>query len=113
MSNYLPGAVNTAINATETTDTWGDSYDGWTALYSRSLGFSQDVEFDEGPVLVTVAAKHEENENSGYGEAIWIVVKVGDQFFEKEGYTSSYDLDTFDGQCTEVFPHQKTVTYYK
>ena len=113
MSNYTTLAVNQAINATEGEDKWGDPYGGWELLYNSNLEFAKEVDFDEGPVLVTVVAKHEESGNSGYGEAVWVVVKVGDQFFKKEGYTSSYDSDTFDGRCTEVFPHQKTVTVYK
>ena len=113
MSNYTTRAVDRAIEATEIEDKWGDPEGGWRALYSRNLEFAKEFDIDGEPVLVTVADKAEESDNSGYGEAVWVVVKVGDQFFKKEGYTSSYDSDTFDGQCTEVFPHQKTVTCYK
>jgi hypothetical protein len=105
--------VNAAISATEIEDKWGDPYGGWEALYNNNVGFSRDIDFDGEPVTVTVVAKAEESENAGYGEAVWVVVQVGDQFFKKAGYTSSYDSDQFDGACVEVSPREKTVIVYE
>ena len=113
MSNYTAREVNQAVAATSSEESWGDYIDGWDSFYQHNVGFSKELQFDEGPVIAEVAAKCTESDNSGYGEKIWIVLKVGDQYFRKSGYTSSYDSESWDGDCREVEPKQKTITVFE
>lgn len=114
MSSYTAREVDRGISATEREDEWGDPEYGWDSFYRGNLGFSAEVEIAVPDELVPVetVAQSEEGENSGYGESIWVVVKVGDQFFKKAGYTSSYDGNNFDGSCQEVRPVVREVTFY-
>lgn len=48
-----------------------------------------------------------------YGDTAFIVVKVGAQFFKKEGYYSSHSGDRWDGKVTEVIATEKTVYVYE
>lgn len=43
----------------------------------------------------------------------YIVVKVGEQYFRKNGYYASHDGSYWDGSFTEVHPREKTVTVWE
>lgn len=64
-----------------------------------------------------VEAKHREKDHYGdyiqdEGE-IHVIFKVGDRYFKKTGYQSSYGDDRdWDGYVTEVFPQTKTFTVF-
>lgn len=113
MTYYTTTAVDTALAGAEIEDEWGDLYSGWRTMYEANRGTTREVSFDGEQVTVTLADKYEEGENDGYGADVWLVVRVGDQFFRKGGYTSSYDGETFDGACTEVHAVTKIVTVYE
>lgn len=49
----------------------------------------------------------------GHGEYVFIVVKVGDQLFRKEGYYASHYGTDWDGRFEEVEAYEKTVTDYR
>ena len=49
----------------------------------------------------------------GGGEDVWMVFKVGDQYFRTTGYYLSYDGTTWDGATEEVEPFEKTVIDYR
>jgi hypothetical protein len=49
----------------------------------------------------------------GHGEEVWIVVKVGDQLFKKDGYYASHYGTDWDGSFREVKAQQKYVTVYQ
>lgn len=49
----------------------------------------------------------------GHGEYVYVIIKVGEQLFKKEGaYFSHYGTD-WDGPFVEVEPVEKTVTVYE
>lgn len=48
----------------------------------------------------------------GMGDERWIVFKVGDRMFRKNGYYSSWDGSSWDGELEEVEPREVTVTQY-
>lgn len=58
-------------------------------------------------------------ETDSYGEyyqgddEIYVIFKVGDRYFKKFGYQSSYGGRTWDGGVIEVFPETKTVTVFR
>jgi hypothetical protein len=50
----------------------------------------------------------------GGGDKIWVVFRIGDQLFRKEGYYSSYNGDEWEeGDITEVKQIPKTVFVYE
>lgn len=49
----------------------------------------------------------------GQGDSMWVVVKVGSQFFRKNGYYASHYGTDWDGDFSEVTPQQKTITVWE
>jgi hypothetical protein len=49
----------------------------------------------------------------GGGEEIWVVVKIGNQYFRKDGYYMSHDSAYWDGDLHEVAPEVRSVTFYE
>lgn len=49
----------------------------------------------------------------GQGDDLWIVFKVGDQLFRKDGYYASYGESDYDGDLREVRAVVKAVTVYE
>jgi hypothetical protein len=49
----------------------------------------------------------------GGGEDVSVVIKIGDQYFEKLGYYASHYGCEWDGSLTEVKPVEKTITVYE
>jgi hypothetical protein len=54
-----------------------------------------------------------ETGGEGSAEDIWLVIKVGDQYFRKEGWYYSHDASHWDGDLREVHPEEKTITVYE
>lgn len=50
----------------------------------------------------------------GQGDDLWLVIKVGDQLFRKEGYyASDYGSNWGDGDFSEVHAVVREVTFYE
>lgn len=49
----------------------------------------------------------------GGGERVYAVIKVGDQFFQKNGYYARHYGTDWDGSLDEVHPVEKVVTIYE
>jgi hypothetical protein len=49
----------------------------------------------------------------GKGDDAWVVIKIGDQLFRKEGYYASHYGYEWDGDVEEVRPVEKTITVYE
>lgn len=49
----------------------------------------------------------------GDGAEIWVVIKIGNRYFRKTGYYSSWGSDEMDGDLEEVKPKQVEVTQYE
>lgn len=83
----------------------GGYYDGpWQDLYPNS-----SVEVG----LYTLEYVEKEGGYEGGGEELWVVFKVGDQYFRKSGYYASYDGSTWDGALEEVEPYVEPKTLYR
>lgn len=48
----------------------------------------------------------------GHGESVYVIVKVGDQTFKKEGYYASHYGTDWDGDFFEVESREITVTKF-
>ena len=93
--------------------------DNWNQMFEEGAGSKHEV------VPVTTGNEAEVLEVSGrprdkYGEAYqdddecYIIFRVGDRFFKKTGYESSYGDEerSWNGPVTEVFGETKTVTVF-
>jgi hypothetical protein len=54
-----------------------------------------------------------ESGGEGSGESIWVVFRVGSQYFRKSGYYASYDGSNWDGDVQEVTRRQLTVSTWE
>ena len=75
------------------------------------------------PLNETVQAEYvsfKDRDKDSYGDyyqgddTVYVIFKVGDRFFKKIGYKSSYSEQmTWDGECIEVFPKTKTIQVFE
>lgn len=86
----------------------------WYHLEDLQVG--QKSRADDFDAQVEMVRPPEPAEYDSYGETtserIYMIVKVGDRFFKKEGWRSSYGGTDWDGECREVQPEPKTVVVY-
>ncbi len=67
----------------------------------------------ELPSLGVVATGVDNYGGEGQGDELWVVFKVGDQLFEKDGYWQSWEGGTWDGDLFEVEPYEVTITKFR
>src|SRR5579863_9474310 len=90
----------------------------WSTLLAAGVDTSFPVLVDGEPVTATVVDTRD-NEDYDNDRKIHVVVKIGDQFFKKEGWgdSSSYCYgegeDQWESGVTEVRPVEKRVVYYE
>jgi hypothetical protein len=85
--------------------------EGWDNLVYKTDGYLTAVLLQNEPVVLTkVASKNSDEETDS---AVWVVVRVGGQYFRKEGYYQSHYGTEWDGSVHEVWPKEKTVTVYE
>lgn len=101
MSDYTIAEVRKAFRGLELTEL-GNSADG-----------TEDVILLRGEVVKVAKAGAVMGDNDSDGEEIWIVIKVGDQFFKKTGWYYSHSGAKWNDGVTEVKPVQKFVTVYE
>lgn len=85
----------------------------WETLSNRTWqGIDKPVNLPGvGDVFLVEAGNNSNVDSYGYdqgGEA-WIIFKVGDQTFRKNGYTSSYGGAEYDGALFPVKRHEETI----
>lgn len=96
--NYTPAEIDTAVD-----ENWEALSDGYGPSSLTIRGESVPVKRLEGTPG-----------REGGGEDIYVVIQVGDQVFQKEGYYGSgYGEDWDGGEPTEVRAVEKTVTVYE
>jgi hypothetical protein len=101
---YTATQIESAIEGSIDFDGWGE------VKYNGNGDKVLDITLDGETVPVT---KVDSFGGEGMGEEIWVVVQVGDQYFEKDGYYASHYGTDWDGSFTEVSPSQKTITVYE
>lgn len=91
-----------------TSSKWDSLFEG-SSVQVQPLANGTDAEY--------VDSKGRETDSYGdYIEGdteIWVIFKVGERYFKKFGYQSSYGGREWDGGCVEVFPETKTITVFK
>lgn len=104
MSKYTTEEIENAVAEREEGDGW----------------FDLDWAENGHKVKVTLQGEETEVEKvdgkpsaEGGGEHVYIILKAGDQFFEKTGYYASHYGTDWDGDVTEVRPVEKTMTVYE
>lgn len=84
---------------------------GWAGLkYEDYSDDELNLELRGETVPFTV---HETYGGSDLGTEAWMIFKVGDQLFRKDGYYSSYGGYDWDGTFQEVIATPKTITVYE
>ncbi len=93
-----------------------DAISEWEEENDRA-DFYDEVEYGDIELTIdgqTVTAKNEEQYGGeGQGDEYWIVFRVADQLFEKDGYWQSWEGGEYDGDLYEVEPYEVTVTKYR
>lgn len=89
----------------------------WSDLLTVDDGSVFSVLVDGKPALATKVYS-EDREDADYDRALKVVVKIGDQFFLKTGWSpvGSHcygDYGPSWGELSEVFPQEKTLTFYE
>jgi hypothetical protein len=79
------------------------------ALWSYREGQEKSFEIPSG----TVTLVENFGGGSGDGEERYIVIKVGDQLFQWNGYYSSWDGSEWADELREVEPYSVQVTKYR
>jgi hypothetical protein len=93
-----------------------DLEEGWDSWWSRkeSITFPVTLRGSEGDeseeVTMTLVSQFG---GEGKGDDIWRVFQIGDQFFKKSGYYSSWNGTDWSYDFVEVTPVSVTVTEYK
>jgi hypothetical protein len=85
--------------------------DGWMSIDWMSEGRTFSLDINGETVEATYVGGKQSEE--GGGEHVYLVVKVGSQFFRKNGYYASHYGVEWDGSIEEVHPVEKTVTVYE
>lgn len=91
----------------------------WDRLDYRPAGTKFKVN-ELGPVVEAELVEFSHREKDRWNEPIQgedechIIFKVGDRYFKKTGYESSYDeVISWNGEVIEVFPETKTVYEFR
>lgn len=84
---------------------------GWHELGWSSPGTTTKILLRG--VSVPVIYIDGEGGGEGSGESVWMVLKIGSQYFKKDGYYASYDGTHWDGDVTEVRRRQVTVNIWE
>lgn len=82
-----------------------DSYAKETPDWGAGVNF---IEVD-GHTVESV----EEFGGEGQGDELWVVYRIDDQLFKKDGYWVSHDGSYWDGDFYEVEPYEITITKYR
>jgi hypothetical protein len=83
----------------------------------EGVQFWNEIRYGDNVELTGIGpAEHVDSHGGeGEGDSAWVVFKVGDQLFRKDGYYASYDgfdWSVYSG-LTEVEAYEKTVIAYK
>lgn len=109
MSDFKPWEVDVTVSEyRQPDDEWSN---GWWLMWN------QEIDKIEDPVLGTIERvankKFPFDQYETDGAPIFVVVKVGDQYFQKEGVYASWDGTNMDGECVEVEPVEVPLTFYR
>ena len=104
MSNYLLEDINDAISH--------KSY-WWSELSDQPDGYVTALLVCGEPVVITKVAGKEGDYEGGDNQDVFVVIKVGTQYFKKTGYFTSHSGSTWNSTLREVHPVTKTVTVFE
>lgn len=91
---------------------WDELFDGGVGSTHKVTPLSTTVDCE---VLEIHARPRDRWGEAEQGEdECYIIFRVGDRFFKKTGFESSYDEDrSWNGDVTEVFGSTKTITIFE
>lgn len=90
-----------------------EEYDlDWGSLEYMGRSYAP-FQADEFPQFGTLEFVEGYTGGEGGGSDAYVVFKLGDRYFKKEGYYASHYGTDWDGRLYEVEPYEKTVTFYR
>lgn len=101
MTNYTASEVETAVS----------QYGYWGDLNYAADGKMYAVLLRDEPVLMEKAAGKSSDDETN--SAVYVVVRIGTQYFRKDGWYQSHYGTQWDGTCREVKPTEKTVLVWE
>ena len=111
-TNALEKALSEKFGADYSSDGWWDELE-WLLDPNRTYGdeLTPDVEVDG--VTYDVEVVESDTGGEGHGEYVYVVIKVGDELFRKEGYYASHYGTDWDGRFEKVEAYVEPVTKYR
>lgn len=109
MTDYTTDEITESAPDESSENSWAGSW--WEELADSNDGYKSEITLRGNTVEVEKVASKPAEE--GGGDTIFVVIRIGTQFFKKEGYYVSHDGEYWDGYLTEVFPEEKTITVYE
>lgn len=113
MTDYTPDEIEEALDAlsedaedNEESEFYGENM--WGMIYDGDGPDTLSLRGEDIP-LEHVARYGGE----GQGDEFWVVIKLGDQLFKKDGWYASHDGGYLDGDLREVHVVERTVTFYE
>lgn len=103
-AKQIEDAVDAAFEDGSVVESWQEIK--WETDNARAL----DITIDDVTLPVI---KIEDFGGEGRGDDYWVVIQVGEQYFQMSGYYTSHSGGDFDGGLEEVRPVQKTITVYE
>lgn len=119
MSTYTAEQVEQAIESANEDEGWYDA-EYWTPAGTYPNWRGEPVEQEDKRLKIDIDGTTEYVEYvdgklpaEGGGEEVWVVVKVGDQLFRKDGYYASHYGTDWDGNFYTVTAQVREVTFYE
>lgn len=109
MTDYTIVEIAEAVNAVAEYDDeyfWGEFE--WREKRDEPVSLSLR---DESVLVECVESRY--GEEGDWAVGTYVIIKVGTQFFKKNGYYRSHDGEYWDGVLEEVKPTQKYITVYE
>ena len=93
----------------ELSDAISEAFDGnFREFYNNISWNSTGIDLSVG-----TAYRVQDFGGEGLGNELWVVFKIGDRHFRKQGSYDSWEGGEWDGLLQEVEPFEKTVIDYK
>lgn len=106
----------TVEDVAQAIETWSEEEDGdrfWDVIEYMGKPWGGTITPDMFPELGTLEFVEGYTGGEGGGEDAYVVFKLGDRYFRKQGYYASHYGTDWDGELREVNPVQRVVTFYE
>lgn len=110
MSDLEASRVEDAIRNRFSQGYYGDYF--WETFAYGNTGDTEGSVWIDGTEYDVVNEASKTGSEGDWQTEIYVVVKVGEQYFRKSGHYASHDGTYWDGRFEEVKPQEKPVTVW-